>query len=86
MGSSQLLPKYKLSINNVEMIQRRAAQFAYNKYHNSVSISSMHAGMLESLGWPILYMHACASKKKLHQAATNLQDSQSHDLHTIQQF
>ena len=43
-------PHTAQAINNIEMIQRKAAQFVYNKYHNSVSVSSM----LESLGWPTL--------------------------------
>ena len=37
-------------IHKIEMIQRRAARFAYNKYYCAVSVT----GLLESLGWPIL--------------------------------
>ena len=43
-------PHIAQDINKIEMVQRRASQFVYNKYYHSVSISSI----LESLGWPTL--------------------------------
>ena len=43
-------PHTAKSINTVEMIQRRAARFVYNKYYHSVSVTNM----VESLDWPTL--------------------------------
>ena len=51
MPSQCGLPTYTAQdINKIEMVKRRAAQFVYNKYYHSVSVSSI----LESLGWPTL--------------------------------
>ena len=43
-------PHIAQDINKIEMVQRRAVRFVYNKYYHSVSVSSI----LESLGWPTL--------------------------------
>ena len=43
-------PHTAQDINKIEMIQRRAARFVYNKYYHSTSVSNM----LKSLGWPAL--------------------------------
>ena len=43
-------PHTAQDINKIEMIQRRAGRFVYNKYYHSTSISNM----LKSLGWPAL--------------------------------
>ena len=38
------------NINKLEMIQRRAARYVQNKYHNTSSVTSM----IDTLGWPTL--------------------------------
>ena len=43
-------PHTAQDINKIEMVQRRAERFVYNKYYHSVSVSSI----LESLVWPTL--------------------------------
>ena len=43
-------PHIAQDINKIEMVQRRATQFVYNKYYHSISVSSI----LESFGWPTL--------------------------------
>ena len=43
-------PHYKTYIQNVEMVQRSAARFVCNRYHNKSSITEM----LDDLNWPTL--------------------------------
>ena len=43
-------PHIAQDIRKIDMFQRRAARFVYNKYYHSVSVSCI----LESLGWPTL--------------------------------
>ena len=43
-------PSTNRLIHQIEMIQRRAARFVLNRYHNTSSVTSM----LEELGWPTL--------------------------------
>jgi hypothetical protein len=41
------------NINKLEMVQRRAARYVQNNYHNTSSVTSMIA----TLGWPTLAEH-----------------------------
>ena len=43
-------PHYDNNISNLEMVQRSAARFVCNRYHNTSSVTSM----LNQLGWPSL--------------------------------
>ena len=43
-------PYLKEDKNHIEMVQRRAARYAVNRYHNTSSVTSM----LEELKWPTL--------------------------------
>ena len=43
-------PSTKKDINKIEMVQRRAARYVMNRYHNTSSVSSM----LKELKWPSL--------------------------------
>ena len=43
-------PHLKKDKNRIEMVQRRAARYVVNRYHNTSSVTSM----LEELKWPIL--------------------------------
>ena len=43
-------PHHKVHINKVEMVQRRAARWVLNRYHNTSSVSDM----LNHLAWPTL--------------------------------
>jgi hypothetical protein len=36
------------NINKLEMVQRRAARYVQNNYHNTSSVTSM----IDTLGWP----------------------------------
>jgi hypothetical protein len=38
------------NINKLEMVQRRAARYVQNNYHNTSSVTSM----IDTLGWPTL--------------------------------
>jgi hypothetical protein len=38
------------NINELEMVQRRAARYVQNNYHNTSSVTSM----IDTLGWPTL--------------------------------
>ena len=43
-------PESSVNINKLEAVQRRAARFTLNRYHNTSSVSAM----IESLKWPSL--------------------------------
>jgi len=43
-------PHHKYQIDKVEMVQRRAARFTTNRYHNTISVSDM----LADLKWDTL--------------------------------
>ena len=45
-------PHNKKQINQLEMVQRRAARFTCNRYHNTSSVSDM----LEHMQWPTLQL------------------------------
>ena len=50
-ASSVWDPYTQKTINKVEAVQRRAARFVLNRYHNTSSVS----GMIVTLGWPSLH-------------------------------
>ena len=49
-ASTVWAPHTTQSIDKIEMIQRRAARFVYNKYQRNTNVTSL----LNSLGWPSL--------------------------------
>jgi hypothetical protein len=67
-------PHTQKNIDKVEMVQRRAARWALNRYHNTSSVTDM----LQSLSWPILQLRRsearlCMMYKMVHGlVATNI--------------
>ena len=60
-------PYTQANINKLEMIQRRAARWVLNRYHNTSSVS----GMLAHLEWPTLQLRRsearlCLMYKMVH--------------------
>ena len=49
--SSTWDPYHADNINAIEMVQRRAARYVTNRYHNTSSVTSM----LDDLGWETLH-------------------------------
>ena len=60
-ASSVWDPYTQKSIDKLETVQRRAARFVLNRYHNT---SSVHL-MLDSLGWPSLEQRRKTSRLKV---------------------
>ena len=61
-------PHTTKDVNKIEMVQRRAARFVTNRYHNTSSVNSM----LSSLNWPTLQqrrsnIRMCMVFKIIHQ-------------------
>ena len=67
-------PYTKANINKVEMVQRRAARWTLNRYHNTSSVTDM----LDHLAWPMLQTRRaearlCLMYKMVHNlVATNV--------------
>ena len=69
-------PHTNKDINKIEMVQRRAARFATNSYHNTSSVSNM----LSSLQWPTiqqrrLNIRMCMIYKIIHNLVAIPQDN-----------
>jgi len=61
-------PFTEKNINKIESVQRRAARFASNRYHNTSSVTDM----LEKLGWPSLqHRRKVARLAMLHKILSN---------------
>ncbi|XP_071479335.1 uncharacterized protein B0403.1-like [Diadema antillarum] len=71
-------------IQQLEMIQRRAARYVLNRYHNTSSVSEM----LEQLGWPSLQKRREASRGaltmlyKMHNSLVDI-NMDHHPIHPI---
>ena len=66
-GSAVWDPYTQSNVHRVEMIQRRAARWTLNRYHNTSSVT----GMLDHLGWPTLQVRRsearlCLMYKMVH--------------------